>query len=614
VRVLDEIRTVPNYGTKATMVELVQRHFKVHNVALEKIIGLQRHIGQSQAPQETDLSLMTLCAELTAAGFAVTLVTDDFKMMKTAPKIPQKFEVISPSVFLLRVGEESQGGRRGRFKELHRKVRRFEIEYMLARRDIYDAQPKLDWLIDSMIGSLAQGERTGGPVAPVAPQPAAAHEDDEDDLTALDRYIKGERVRGSKMKAFELLVPYTTTLHDLDHVRKEVGDFAARGEHTKALESLDRRLNSMKTELQVGFASIPPRDAELLYRAFSRRLADLQYLAAMIHLSQGQMDQAERRLNDTAVLGLFAQNGGVALEANYLLSLIYLYQLRFEEAAGQFALVDLLSQRLRRDEARTRALVGKALSDFLRGESAEASAAMVDVYRQIEKDPAEGTRILEDFGDHLQNFSLPQIAVDFYEEAMECAADADDADALDRLVAKAKRAHFATGRSVGEVAKKLQELVDRAHEFKNEGAKMRYQAEKANLMQVLETMRGPLPYVAKDWTSGSDLPLELRDQMEVASVVQNRKHDGSFETVAIAYAPSLGKIAIFLPPGIAELDISRATLRLTEEGSFKVLPAPKEFAEIHEARAIIGSKDAHDIRVDRIAVMDSFSSKVQPQK
>jgi tetratricopeptide (TPR) repeat protein len=609
-RVIDEIRTVPNYGTKSRMAELVQKHFKVHGVAVEKIVALQRHIGVSAAPQDTDLSLMALCAELTASGFQATLVTDDFKIMKTAPKVPQRFEVVSPSVFLLRVSEESTGHRRGQFKALHRKVRRFEIEYMLARKDIYDAQPKLDWLIDSMIGTLAAGERPGeAGQAPASPLPAAPTADAEDDLTALDRYLKGERVRASKMKAFEALVPYTTTLPDLDHVRREVAKLNAGGQPRKALEALDRRLNSMKTELQVGFASIPARDAELLYRAFSPRLAQLQYLAAMVHLSLGEMEMAEARLNDTAVLGLFAENGGVALEANYLLALTYLYQLRHEEAAGQFALVDLLSQRLRREDARTRALVGKALSEYLRGEPQEAAATMVDVYHQIERDPGQGARILEDFGDHLVNFSLPQVAVDFYEEALECAVEADDPEGVDRLVAKAKRTHFATGRSLGEVADKLEQFVDRAHEFKSADAKARFQAEWDNLRQVVETMKGPLPYVARDWTPGTELPHELREEMEVSTVVQQRKADGSFDTVALAYAPSLGKIAVFLPPGMAEQDVSRAQIRLSEAGQFKVLPAPKEFQDLHEARALVGGKGDGDIVIDRAGSSVSFFGK-----
>jgi hypothetical protein len=365
----------------------------------------------------------------------------------------------------------------------------------------------------------------------------------------------------------------------------------------------------MKTELQVGFASIPPRDAELLYRAFSPRLAQLQYLAAMVHLSLGEMEMAEARLNDTAVLGLFAENGGVALEANYLLALVYLYQLRHEEAAGQFALVDLLAQRLRREDARTRALVGKALSEYLRGESQEAAATMVDVYHQIGNDPGQGARILEDFGDHLVNFALPQVAVDFFEEALECAVEADDADAVDRLVAKAKRTHFATGRSLGEVAQKLEAFVDRAHEFKSQEAKARFQAEWDNLRQVVETMKGPLPYVAKEWTPGSDLPHELREEMEVAAVVQQRKSDGTFDTVALAYAPSLGKIAVFLPAAMAEQDVSRAQLRLAEGGHFKVLPAPKEFQELHEARALVGGRQDSDIVIDRTGATPVFFAK-----
>jgi len=618
VRVCEEIRTVPNYGTKATMVELVERHFKVHNVAAEKIIALQRLIGVSAAPQDTDLSLMALCAELTAQGNQTTLVTDDFKITKTAPKIPQHFEVISPSVFLLQVSNESEGNRRARMRDAHRKVRRFEIEYMLARRDIYDAQPKLDWLIDSMIGSLstAANQAVAPPPerAPVPQVPDSAPGEELDDVHALDRYLRGEKVRPSKLRAFEALLPYTTTLRDLDHVRREVGKLAAEGQAQKALEALDRRLNGMKTELQVGFASIPTKDADLLYRIFSPKLADLQYLAAMIHLSLGEMDQGEARLSDTAVLGLFAENGGVALESNYLLSLIYLYQLEYEAAAGQFALVDLLAQRLMRPDARTRALVGKALADFLRGEASEAAAAMVDVYHAIEEDPKAGVQVLEDFGDHLANFSLPQVAIDFYEEAMECAAEADDHDALERLVGKAKRSHFATGRSMGEVVSKIGELVNRAHDFKSETARARFEAEKANLMQMVETMQGPLPYTAKDWTPGADLPEELRETMEVASVVQNRRTDGAFETVAIAYAPSLGKIAVLMPEGLAGQDITRAVIRLNEAGLFKVLPAPKEFADVHEARAIVGGKGANDIKVDRVSGIPSFFSMAQAVK
>jgi len=81
--------------------------------------------------------------------------------------------------------------------------------------------------------------------------------------------------------------------------------------------------------------------------------------------------------------------------------------------------------------------------------------------------------------------------------------------------------------------------------------------------------------------------------------------------VAIAYAPSLGKIAVFLPPALAERDISHASIHLNERGQFKVLPAPKEFVDVHEARALVGGKDTADIVVDRASAIPSFFARVQ---
>ena len=163
-----------------------------HEVSDDQIRGLGAKIGERASPQDVDLSLMVLAHDMQRDGHHVILVTDDFKMAKATEEHQLASEVCPPSTFFERLSTKAKGKHASELRRLGRRIRAAEMQYAISRRNEYDVQAKITWMVDSLLAR--------GPAQPAKPVLQADGTAKVDLLSQLHRMINGEEIKTSLRK------------------------------------------------------------------------------------------------------------------------------------------------------------------------------------------------------------------------------------------------------------------------------------------------------------------------------------------------------------------------------------------------------------------------------
>ena len=135
---------------------------------------------------------MVLAHDLQRDGHHVVLVTDDFKMAKATEEHQLAGEVCPPSTFFERLSTKAKGKRTSELRRLGRRIRAAEMQYAISRRNEYDVQAKITWMVDSLLSS-----------APAKPVKASVQSDGSSSvnlLNELHRLVNGEDIKTSTRK------------------------------------------------------------------------------------------------------------------------------------------------------------------------------------------------------------------------------------------------------------------------------------------------------------------------------------------------------------------------------------------------------------------------------
>ena len=150
-----EIRTVrfQRWKQRPNLLEQIKPLLTTHSVDDGQIRGLASKIGERASPQDVDLSLMVLSSKLQREGHDVLLVTDDFKMAKATEEHKLAAEVCPPSTFFERISKSAKGKHASELRRLGRRIRAAEMQYAISRRNEYDVQAKITWMVDSLLAT-----------------------------------------------------------------------------------------------------------------------------------------------------------------------------------------------------------------------------------------------------------------------------------------------------------------------------------------------------------------------------------------------------------------------------------------------------------------------------
>lgn len=427
----------------------------LHSIPVDdaSIRALATRIGESAAPQDVDLSLMVLADDLGAEGASVTLVSDDFKMTTTAERAGLRFTTCPPSTFVERLGEGVPNkDRDARFRRLSRQVRAAEMKYAISRRDEYDVQRKLTWMVDSLLASNAMHSAME---TEDADQDEGANERRR--IADLTRSIRGYSIKRSRLEALGHLPTICAPVSRLDtHLETLRGE--AEEHLPTAVATTSRLLTDVMEEVGLGLAPLGEEEAKVAHRAMAGSLLRTESALGLMARMSGHHDHARRHLARALHLATLVDDVGAERKAMHRLGMLALHA---GDASRALRLFVTASEQPVEDTLETLpSVVMAAICSTLNGDLKAAREWVERASLRLISDPAKAGTMLEACGDALLSIDRPDLALELFDEAMECAELTQDSARLETLRTNMVQAELALDDSDYEDLPDLRAVLD----------------------------------------------------------------------------------------------------------------------------------------------------------
>ena len=423
----------------------------LHSVLVDDddVRALAKRIGETAAPQDVDLSLMVLADSLGEESKEVVLVSDDFKMTTTAERTDLRFDTCPPSTFLQRlVTDAPDAARDARFRSLSRQVRAAEMKYAISRRSEYDVQRKLTWMVDSLLSS------------------SHALKDDEDEeaerlerrrIADLTRVIRGYTIKPKRLEALgelaEICAPVSKLDTHLSTLRMEADERLSQ-----AIETTSALLTDVMEDVGMGLAPLGEEQAEIAHRAMAGSLLRTESALGLMARMAGQHQHARHHLARALHLATLVDDVGSECKAMRRLGMLALQS--GDEAKALDLFTTAANQPTKHEFDAVPSMVLAAIASALTGDADAASVWVSNASSHLMENPAEGSSMLERTGKALLAIDRPELAIELFDEAMECAMMAQDDERYEMLSTCMVQAELALDDSERKNIPLLRRLLD----------------------------------------------------------------------------------------------------------------------------------------------------------
>ena len=579
-----EIRNVryQRWKQKPNLLSHIKPLLTTHEVSDDQIRGLGSKIGERASPQDVDLSLMVLAHDMQRDGHHVVLVTDDFKMAKATEEHQLASEVCPPSTFFERLSAKAKGKPASELRRLGRRIRAAEMQYAISRRNEYDVQAKITWMVDSLLTSAS--------TKPVKAKGQSGGESKVNLLSELQRMLNGEDIKTSLRKKLTPLRASCETMMRLE-------DHVAQLKLKLSEESLDEII--LETQaliadcLENAGIDLAPLNRELVdvaHRFHSRILVRAEMALAIMKRMKG--DAVGSHLHLSTALFQATHVDEDLIEARILarLAVLALSTNKFEKAirlsASSLGLGTLNSS------MKLKQHIVQAMAQYMAGASQEE--AMNHAQSMVHADLAMASQALTELGESFLALNRPDFAIELFDEALECVSSKEKmSEELGELILLAHRAMQDNDNEIDG----LRQVLDQIHQQTDAQEK---QVEDV-VEEISKRQEDAIELVfSNDW---QDASLVLNDErpLYISSVVG----DASEEQLILAQHPSLGSVGIWLP---AKADAPKPGAKITlTNGRVKIAEPPSEVVESYAIRALIA------IEFPESLVFQSLTSDAQEE-
>jgi tetratricopeptide (TPR) repeat protein/rRNA maturation endonuclease Nob1 len=579
-----EIRNVryQRWKQKPNLLSHIKPLLTTHEVSDDQIRGLGSKIGERASPQDVDLSLMVLAHDMQRDGHHVVLVTDDFKMAKATEEHQLAGEVCPPSTFFERLSTKAKGKHASELRRLGRRIRAAEMQYAISRRNEYDVQAKITWMVDSLLASAS--------TKPVKATAQSGGESKVNLLSELQRMLNGEDIKTSLRKKLTPLRASCETMMRLeDHVAQ------------LKLKLLEESLDEIILETQALIADclenagidLAPLNRELVdvaHRFHSRILVRAEMALAIMKRMKG--DAVGSHLHLSTALFQATHVDEDLIEARILarLAVLALSTNKFGKAIRLSA--SSLGLRTLNSSMKLKQHIVQAMAQYMAGASQEE--AMNHAQSMVHADLAMASQALTELGESFLALNRPDFAIELFDEALECVSSEEKmSEELGELILLAHRAIQDNDNEIDG----LRQVLDQIHQQTDAQEK---QVEDV-VEEISKRQEDAIELVfSNDW---QDASLVLNDErpLYISSVVG----DASEEQLILAQHPSLGSVGIWLP---AKADAPKPGAKITlTNGRVKIAEPPSEVVESYAIRALIA------IEFPESLVFQSLTSDAQEE-
>ena len=579
-----EIRNVryQRWKQKPNLLNHIKPLLTTHEVSDDQIRGLGSKIGERASPQDVDLSLMVLAHDMQRDGHHVVLITDDFKMAKATEEHQLAAEVCPPSTFFERLSTKAKGKHASELRRLGRRIRAAEMQYAISRRNEYDVQAKITWMVDSLLASAS--------TKPVKATAQSGGESKVNLLNELQRMLKGEDIKTSVRKK---LTPLRASCETMMLLEEHVAQLKLK----LSKESLDEIIIETQALiadcLENAGIDLAPLNRELVdvaHRFHSRILVRAEMALAIMKRMKG--DAVGSHLHLSTALFQATHVDEDLIEARILarLAVLALSTNKFEKAIRLSA--SSLGLGTLNPSMKLKQHIVQVMAQYMAGASQEET--MNHAQSMVHADLAMASQALTELGESFLALNRPDFAIELFDEALECVSSEEKmSEELGELILLAHRAIQDDDNEIDG----LRQVLDQIHQQTDAQEK---QVEDV-VEEVSKRQEDAIELVfSNDW---QDANLVLNDErpLYISSVVG----DASEEQLILAQHPSLGSVGIWLP---ARADAPKPGAKITlTNGRVKIAEPPSEVVESYAIRALIA------IEFPESLVFQSLTSDAQEE-
>ena len=568
---------------KPNLLNHIKPLLTTHEVSDQQIRGLGAKIGERASPQDVDLSLMVLAHDMQRDGHHVILVTDDFKMAKATEEHQLASEVCPPSTFFERLSTKAKGKHASELRRLGRRIRAAEMQYAISRRNEYDVQAKITWMVDSLLSS-----------APAKPAKPVAQTDGEvkvNLLNELHRMIAGEDIKTSIRKKLTPLRASCETMMELEH-------HVAQLKQKLSNESLDEIINETQLIiadcLENAGIDLAPLDRELVdvaHRFHSRILVRAEMALAIMKRMKGDATGSHLHLSTALFQATHVDED--LIEARILARLAVLalstnkYRKAIRLSTSSLGLGTLSPP------MKLKQHIVQAMAQYMEEQPSEE--AMTHAQAMVNEDVTMAAQALTELGESFLALNRPDFAIELFDEALECVASEQNmSEQLGELVLLA---HRAMQDDDDNEIEGLRQVLDQIHQ--------QTVAQEKQVTDVVEQISKRQEdstelVFSSEW---QDAGVVLNDERPL--YISNVVGDASEEQLILAQHPSLGSVGIWLP---AKADAPQPGAKITlTNGRVKIAEPPQDVAGSFAIRALIA------IEFPESLVFQSLTSDAQEE-
>ncbi|MHA1299415.1 MAG: hypothetical protein ACTSO9_08280, partial [Candidatus Helarchaeota archaeon] len=531
---------------------------------------------------------------------SITIVTNDFKLSKFIHNYSPQFKVLPPSSFLLLLTNNLDNrALRNYFRKLRKQLSKYEMSYALERKDLYNPQEKLSWLVEKAIGVACSCNLIIG-----KDELENTEIDEKRELFLINRYILGERLSKSQNQAIKNLIPF------LDAIKKAQKEFnknkklLLQNRLSDSLFNTKEIINKLMNTYQLSSASLTGQDKKTFEKIISKFLAQFEFFISMLYLELNELEYALEHFDKTIIFSFLADQPKNIIIANYIKGLSLIFNNLFQDAANQFSLTHQLAEKLNIHQYRIINMGGEAIARFLAGENEKAQKIMKTVNNLVEKNLEMSFFLMTEFADNFYVMGRPEIAIHLYNEALEISIEIGKLEYSEKIVEKLKRCFYAVGNYLPPMAAQLQMLIDLAHRQSSSKSIEKYNQEISKISEINKLLFEDFPITTgKKWIKGINLPDFLKTSMDLISA--NIEGSISMEfgtataTTLICLNSEQGGIAINVPEPMMVGTPELYKIKLSKNGTYRIINTSQEEKEKFFVRAKIFVKSKDDLILEK---------------
>jgi len=378
-----------------------------------QIQGLAENLGEKAAPQDVDISLMVLAADLGRSGQDTILVSDDFKMAKGAKTLALPYRTCPPSTFIQKLSRQAGKDAKKDLDNLARSIRSAEMRYTIQRAGTYNADAKLSWMINSLLEDDEPPETTTKEQVP----------SERKLVRALSHFIEGKKVKASHMERIQDLSSIVSPLKTPYQLAKSEPEY----------DSLDEALTEARIEVGMALAPLSEEKGDMIRKATSSVLWRLEAALGILALEAKEAKWARRHLAKALETAAIADDDDGEHHALMHLALIELGE---ENPSRAMTLFMAGEQEAKQDGSKIQASLGAAMAAWMSDNEEKAEECIEKVRAIIENNEGEAVEPLMTLGRSLRAVGFGVLALEVYDEALECAVESNRMKMANSIVSR----------------------------------------------------------------------------------------------------------------------------------------------------------------------------------